>query len=189
MDNDQRIAEIKARAEAATPEPWWVVGKDSWHMEGFPQVEMNTPDGKYFPVHNDADADFIANAREDIPFLLGQLAERDKELKDLQKEVASLAIESIEREKTLARLEAEVMVWAKAEQEGRLVALPCKVGDTVYAPFRKEVKEYKIERVDIKGICFDSEDGAWIFLKHLQDGTVFLTREQAEAALKEAQHE
>ena len=24
------------------------------------------------------------------------------------------------------------MVWAKAEQEGRLVVLPCKVGDTVY---------------------------------------------------------
>ena len=53
----------------------------------------------------------------------------------------------------------------------------------MYAPFRKEVKEYKIERVDIKGICFDSEDGAWIFLKHIQDGTVFLTREQAEEAL------
>ena len=56
---------------------------------------------------------------EDMLFLLSQLAERDKELKRLQKEVASLAIESIEREKTLAKLEAEVMVWAKAEQEGR----------------------------------------------------------------------
>ena len=69
------------------------------------------------------------------------------------------------------------------EEQGLLVVLPCKVGDTVYAPFRKEVKEYKIERVDIKGICFDSEDGAWIFLKHIQDGTVFLTRAEAENAI------
>ena len=77
-----------------------------------------------------------------------------------------------------------------AERDGRCVVLPCKVGETVYAPFRKEVKEYKIERVDIRGICFDSEDGAWIFLKHIQDGTVFLTRAEADAALqKEAQHE
>ena len=50
------------------------------------------------------------------------------QLAALQKEVASLAIESIEREKTLARLEAEVMVWAKAEQEGRLAQAASKGG-------------------------------------------------------------
>ncbi len=64
-------------------------------------------------------ADITDEAADLIESLQAQLAA-------IQKEVASLAIESIEREKTLARLEAEVMVWAKAEQEGRLVVLPCK---------------------------------------------------------------
>lgn len=51
----------------------------------------------------------ITSCNEDVTYLLAWLAERDKELKRLQKEVAALAIESIEREKTLAKLEAEVM--------------------------------------------------------------------------------
>jgi hypothetical protein len=111
MTNDQRIAEIKARAEAATPGPWYVplygftIDTDEKHLLCMTGVSVSE--------QVDCDMRFIARAREDIPYLLDLLAERDAELKRLQKEVASLAIESIEREKTLARLEAEVMVWAK----------------------------------------------------------------------------
>ena len=76
--------------------------------------------------------DNLNGAADLIESLQAQLAERDKELKRPQKEVAALAIESIEREKTLARLEAEVMVWAKAERDGLCVVLPCKRGDACF---------------------------------------------------------
>lgn len=42
---------------------------------------------------------------------------------ELQKEVIRLAQESVDREKTLANLEAEVAVWARTEKEGRLIIL------------------------------------------------------------------
>ena len=67
------ITEARELCEKATPGPWEVVGKDAWRIEGFPQVEMNTPDGKYFPVHNDTDAAFIARSRTLIPALCDAL--------------------------------------------------------------------------------------------------------------------
>lgn len=66
MIDEKRIAKIKARAEAATPKPW----------------KPDRPDGSYvvsdtgFNVamtRRDYDANFIAYAREDIPYLLGEI--------------------------------------------------------------------------------------------------------------------
>ena len=57
-----RIAEIKERCEAATPGPW------------------GTPEKPLMDVLNEGyNAGFVSHAREDIPYLLSQLAERDKE--------------------------------------------------------------------------------------------------------------
>lgn len=124
-----RIAEITARCEVATPGPWeWRYnsrndyGVEAESLKGVITLEDIYPGYPECGEHlimdiGTPDADFIAQSREDVPYLLSQLAERDKELKRLQKEVASLAIESVKRDVELARLEAEVMVWAKAEQE------------------------------------------------------------------------
>ena len=57
---------------------------------------------------------------------------KDGRNKQPQKELAQLAIESVEREKVLAKLEAEVEVWAQAEADGRLVVLPVSPGGDVY---------------------------------------------------------
>jgi hypothetical protein len=103
------ITEARELCAAATEGPWEVVGKDAWGIEGFPQVEMNTPDGKYFPVHNDTDAAFIARSRTLIPELCDALEKAQEQNKQLLHEVCKLACESVEREKNLARLEAEVM--------------------------------------------------------------------------------
>lgn len=63
--------------------------------------------------------------------------------------------------------------FTKAEQEGRIVVLPCKVGETVY-----------MIEADV--------DGVWVGVKEVQftsfmlssfGKTVFLTREEAEQAL------
>ncbi len=79
----------------------------------------------------------------------------------------------------------------KAEQDGRLVALPCKVGSTVYTThWWKDVKEkctdsngkpfYRtVSKKIIKKERFDPFGPHYAWLGE----TVFLTREEAEAAL------
>ena len=72
------------------------------------------------------------------------------------------------------------------EEQGRLVKLPCKVGDTVYVIVAKKISVQKIQRATI-----DSEDRIEFCTKRrgfeLFDigKTVFLTKSEAEAKLKE----
>lgn len=99
--------------------------------------------------------------------------------------------------------------WLKAEQEGRLVVLPCKVGDTVYRIASGRVggktrasysgayviQEFKISCDYVTGNGLDMfahmilDDGRpatsyEIFSSNNIGKTVFLTREEAEKALK-----
>ena len=80
----------------------------------------------------------------------------------------------------------------RAEKDGRLVILPCKVGDAVYWMHDGVITECYINRVQI------NRYGVFIHIKSKKDKvphgafnakinigkTVFLTREEAEAALK-----
>lgn len=76
--------------------------------------------------------------------------------------------------------------YLKGEAEGRLLILPCKIGDTVYCirknPFAKGryVKENIAESITVY-----RDHGISIFstLDDVLGKTVFLTREEAEAAL------
>lgn len=85
------------------------------------------------------------------------------------------------------------------EEQGLLVRLPCKVGDTVYVPTRNFVSELRITLVSI-----DTNDMAMYFSWLLNSGiypnldgfsgyelgkTVFLTREEAEKKLEELKNE
>ena len=65
---------------------------------------------------------------------------------------------------------------AQAEQDGRLVVLPCKVGDTVY-----QIDAERVYESEVKWIIFDCDDIA--FDERAIGGSIFLTREDAEAAL------
>lgn len=68
----------------------------------------------------------------------------------------------------------------KAEQDGRLLVLPCKVGDTVYAAETGPVIPLSVAYV---GVYLEGADGGdWEALDNIGE-TVFLTREEAEAAL------
>ena len=80
------------------------------------------------------------------------------------------------------------------EEQGRLIELPCAVGDTVYVVedwgYRKEIKEREIGVITLKGINDFSKE-FWedvyggIFGNFSNIGkTVFLTKAEAEAALK-----
>jgi hypothetical protein len=79
--------------------------------------------------------------------------------------------------------------YEDAEQEGRVVMLPCKVGDTVYwtSNFGKAIHHGKITALKISGFGIDLEIATPAnLLFRCEAETVFLTREEAEAALKEA---
>lgn len=74
----------------------------------------------------------------------------------------------------------------KAEQDGRLVVLPCKVGDHVWADGREAIVVwffgYKTERY-LHAQFFDNAKYTDIPFYEIGK-TVFLTREEEEAALK-----
>ena len=73
----------------------------------------------------------------------------------------------------------ELIELAQAKAEGRLIVLPCKVGDTVYR--LDGVYSWDIEHIEIYGdeiIFVDDSDN--IFRLDDIGKTVFLTREEAE---------
>lgn len=83
--------------------------------------------------------------------------------------------------------------YEDAEEQGLLLKLPCKVGDTVWFAGNKFVNDYEIRRFIIDEIGIDAIQVAktikgkdyWNSFNIDDFGkTVFLTQEQAEEALK-----
>ena len=121
------------------------------------------------------------------------------EIKSLQEEHFS----GLEMAKVHSAL-IELKKYQEADKDSRLVVLPCKVGDTLWVICRDNVpREMEIEAPDVRIVCTDEDnlcmatcnrkpDGACAY-RLRNDGTdigktVFLTREEAEAALKEVQN-
>lgn len=83
---------------------------------------------------------------------------------------------------------------AEADKDGRLVVLPCKVGDRLYeVTGRKTISVYKVRaiRVELFGLFIEwdiVEGFVWQSLSGINAGeigkTVFFTREEAEKALE-----
>ena len=83
---------------------------------------------------------------------------------------------------------------AEADKSGRVVALPCKVGDTVYeVTSRKTISEYRVKAIRVELFCIFIEwnivagfvDKSMFGVSVYEIGkTVFLTREEAEKALE-----
>lgn len=88
---------------------------------------------------------------------------------------------------------------ARADREGRVVVLPCKVGDTLWVIGRDNVpRKMELEAPDIRTVCTDEDNLCMSTCNRKPDGfcayrlrndgadigkTVFLTREEAEKAL------
>lgn len=101
---DERIEEIKARAEAATPEPWRQEGPCVYF--GYEGVEIHDARD-----HNN-NAAFIAHARTDIPLLISAL-EAEKKRAD---EAEALA----EHLEAVLKLAAEMLTKASLCDDERL---------------------------------------------------------------------
>lgn len=82
---------------------------------------------------------------------------------------------------SMADLREKLKRYEDAEEQGLLLRLPCKVGDTVYETYRDG--EYCSSWWDIRQRKFTLA----FYEKHLNDfhKTVFLTQEEAEARLKD----
>ena len=90
----------------------------------------------------------------------------------------------------------ELREVVQAKREGRCVVLPCKVGDKIYQPTRDFVSTFRVRCIEIStcGNLFINaslEDGIVFsglgFPESELGETVFLTREEAEAALRREQ--
>lgn len=95
---------------------------------------------------------------------------------------------------------ARLRELAEADKDGRLVVLPCKVGDTLWVTGRDNVpREMALEAQDIRAVCTDEDNLCMSTCNRKPDGfcayrlrndgadvgkTVFLTREEAEKALE-----
>ena len=112
-----------------------------------------------------------------------------KELKELKENGAFTGLELAK----LAIMQKELKKYKDLEEQGLLVRLPCKVGDTVYVPTRNFISELRIIMIAVNmyGVYFRWMLNSGIYPK--LDGfsrselgkTVFLTREEAEKKLEE----
>lgn len=97
----------------------------------------------------------------------------------------------------MAKLHSALMKLKKyqeADKDGRMVVLPCKVGDRLYeVTGRKTISVYKVRaiRVELFGLFIEwdiVEGFVWQSLSGINAGeigkTVFLTREEAEKVLE-----
>lgn len=94
----------------------------------------------------------------------------------------------------LLAVQKKLKEYEHLEEQGRLIKLPCKVGDTIYKPnpvTLKEIVEIKIESVFITENIFNISGRTtkmkYSFCCAPKDfgKTVFLTKSEAEAKLKE----
>ena len=84
--------------------------------------------------------------------------------------------------------------YETVEDEGRLVVLPCKVGDVLYKPTRNFVSEYKVRFIEVSScnclflhtsVVKGINDSGETFKEDDIGKTVFHTKEEAEKALEE----
>lgn len=93
--------------------------------------------------------------------------------------------ECAEEHEQLAIWLAELKRYKELKEKGRLIELPCAVGDTVYDIAGKEIRKQIIDGIEY------TADGFFIYAYEDEwlgrfGNLVFLTKEEAEAKLKEA---
>lgn len=77
--------------------------------------------------------------------------------------------------------------WAEADKDGRVVVLPCKVGDKLYRVFAGEIFEHRVGSMKYFAIQGQWDIETYPFCPCVESSrgkTIFLTREEAEKALE-----
>jgi hypothetical protein len=98
--SDEELAQVKARAEAATKGPWfvtkgafacpelgrWIVINNQFPDDWY-QVRTNSVG---YGSESKIDLEFCAHSREDVPRLLATIAARDEEIRELGARISEL---------------------------------------------------------------------------------------------------
>lgn len=92
-----------------------------------------------------------------------------------------------EKYEQVAKWLEELKSYKEAEEQGLLVRLPCKVGDSVFIIVGKDVSKQGIRKIEISdnGIIFKTNRQKRIFNVSEFEKSVFLTREEAVNKLEE----
>lgn len=103
----------------------------------------------------------------------------------------------IERDKPYSQVYRRLEEYETAEEEGRLVVLPCKVGQDLFGIYNRTIIDGYADGYLLEKTSVHSDADHWIWLQDKNSKnywkvsfdeigkTVFLTREEAEKALKE----
>ena len=81
---------------------------------------------------------------------------------------------------------------AEADKDGRVVVMPCKVGDTLFRVFAGEILEHKVRNMRYLAIQGRWDIDTTPFCSYVESSigkTIFLTREKAEKALEAMEDE
>lgn len=100
----------------------------------------------------------------------------------------------IERDKPYSQIYRRLREYETAEDEGRLVVLPCKVGDTVWTFYddMSDVVDFTVEKIQIE---FDKNGKPYFLIDRMDfeedclGKTLFFDRKEAEKALQEVKSE
>lgn len=125
----QRLAEILARAEAATPGPWctdaWEIYQGTEYEPGFSAWIGETCRGTSTPEQDRADAEFVAAARTDVPELVAAV-------QLLTAEVAELEAQRERRRVRLVALQNDALnVRGALSPNGEPRKVPMPLGETL----------------------------------------------------------
>jgi hypothetical protein len=203
---EKLVAEARELDRMATPGPWKVdkQGRYCDHDECYVELADDSMTINNFIVEGCRyeNAEFIAQSRTLIPALCDALEQAQATLeqtwewdmyKAAQKEIERLRKELAAYEDT-GKTPEQIAEWTKAQQEGRLVVLPCKVGDKIYTLSYKGIDEKTVVQLNIQftdrikhySVITHNHRQACLCYENKDFGkTVFLTRAEAEAALKE----
>lgn len=105
-------------------------------------------------------------------------------------EAKKVAEHEAEKNKQLADWLEELKRYKDLEEQGRLLVLPCRVGDTVYEIIEETVpnhyfyiNEWKVQDVSAKAVKYADEWEPYDY------ENLYFTREEAEAAMKKRRRE
>lgn len=102
-------------------------------------------------------------------------------------DIKANCIKCAEEHEQLVKWLEELKSYKDLEEQGLLVRLPCKVGDSVFIIVGKDISKQGIRKVEISdnGIIFKTNRRKRIFNVAEFGKTVFLAREEAEKKLEE----
>lgn len=141
---------------------------------------------------------FVSNLPDEVLEKLG-IADIPKEEYEIKGTNGELCSETCEKYKCdscpVQKAIDKLAEYEEAEEQGLLLRFPCKIGSTLYHPISNRIDEYKAI-----GAFFDFVRNKFVYIVAYQIGlerhnttcdfdcinkTVFLTKEEAEQALKQ----